>query len=114
MFPATRRPLAADQRTGFEARLVVDVVDDAVDKFLRQSGHDGGRRSTGLVRLDRILKMSSGPAVSLRPLRPFVISDAHPSEPTCPSLNAESPRLMLLVINHGRNSRQFRGGNIPG
>jgi len=58
MFPATRRPLAADQRTGFEARPVVDVVDDTVDKFLRQFGHDGGRRPTGPVRLDRILKMS--------------------------------------------------------
>jgi len=114
---ATRRPLAANQRTGFEAGPVVDVVDDTVDKFLRQSRHDCGRRSIGgrPVRLDHILKLTSGhPAVSLRPSHLFTASDAHPSEPTCPSLNAESPRLMLPVIDHGGNSRRFRGGSIPG
>ena len=56
--------MAADQRTGFEARLVVDVVDDAVDKFLRKSGYDGGRRSTGPVRLDRLKMFSGHPAIS--------------------------------------------------
>ena len=79
--------MAADQRTGFEARLVVDVVDDAVDKFLRQSGHDGGRRSTGPVRLDRLKMFSGHPAISPRPLYLFTATYAHQSEPTCPFQN---------------------------
>ena len=90
MLPATSRPLTTDQRTGSEAVLVVDVVDDVIDKLLRQSGHGDGHRSTDSApsRLDRmeIYSKMIGPHTSVfprpqSPSHPLTTSDMYPFDP---------------------------------